>query len=175
MSEALSSPNLQVLRETQSRHECLHDPPTLLLEDAPLEKAKDSLLCPSIGLGATVDPCVDDFIGVFLDDVSTSLHEGTKVFRAATSALDWKSQEKVAASVMALAGKMTVLTIAHRPSMVRFANTVYSIDAGHIIEGGLREDLLGQPGGSLANMLISEGQPHPDQPKRKGERLLPSC
>ncbi len=92
----------------------------------------------------------------------------------ATSALDWKSQEKVAASVMALAGKMTVLTIAHRPSMVRFANTVYSIDAGHIIEGGLREDLLGQPGGSLANMLISEGQPHPDQPKRKGERLLPS-
>lgn len=83
------------------------------------------------------------------------------VLDEATSALDWESQERVAASVTALAGPMTVLTIAHRPSMVRFATTVYSLDAGRIVEGGRRDDMLVHPGGRLARMFSSEGSQEP--------------
>jgi ATP-binding cassette subfamily C protein len=54
----------------------------------------------------------------------------------ATSALDWENQAIVAQSIRSLSGHMTVVTIAHRPSMIAFADTVISIDNGEIVETG---------------------------------------
>ncbi|WP_096786089.1 ABC transporter ATP-binding protein [Rhodobacter sp. CZR27] len=74
----------------------------------------------------------------------------------ATSALDWESQKIVADALMRRAGRMTVLTIAHRPSMVAFADRVYTLDGGRVVEEGRMADLM-RSGGHLARMFAHEG------------------
>ncbi|MDF1621538.1 ABC transporter ATP-binding protein [Pseudothioclava nitratireducens] len=78
------------------------------------------------------------------------------VLDEATSALDWASQDRVAKAVQALGDEVTVLTIAHRPSMVRFASTVYTLEAGRVVEAGRSEDLLRNDEGHLARMIRHE-------------------
>ncbi|KEO59895.1 ABC transporter ATP-binding protein [Thioclava indica] len=79
------------------------------------------------------------------------------VLDEATSALDWEAQEHIAASVkkMARAG-MTILTIAHRPSMVAFADQVYALESGRLIEAGTAEDLLSRKNGVFWTMMQKE-------------------
>ena len=79
----------------------------------------------------------------------------------ATSALDWESQSRVAAALAAMMrGPMplTVLTIAHRPSMVAFADFVHTLAHGRVVESGPREDLMRDRKSHLAQMLANEGQ-----------------
>ncbi|MCX7646478.1 MAG: ABC transporter ATP-binding protein/permease [Rhodobacteraceae bacterium] len=76
----------------------------------------------------------------------------------ATSALDWESQQRVIAALRALAGRSTIVTIAHRPSMVAFAETIHILEAGRIVESGSREELTADPGGRLARMFRAEAE-----------------
>ncbi len=74
----------------------------------------------------------------------------------ATSALDWQSQARVASALAAMAGRITVLTIAHRPSMVAFADTVYAMQAGLVVEQGRTADLVNDRRSHLSRMLHHE-------------------
>jgi len=60
----------------------------------------------------------------------------------ATSALDYESEKLVHESIRALRGKVTVLIIAHRPSTVAEADTIFVLDHGRIVEQGTPQELL---------------------------------
>jgi ATP-binding cassette subfamily C protein len=74
----------------------------------------------------------------------------------ATSALDWQNQSLIAKSIDALRGSMTVLTIAHRPSMIAFADWVVAIENGRIVEVGQYQSLKEESGSRLSRMLSGE-------------------
>ncbi|TPI74254.1 ABC transporter ATP-binding protein [Mesorhizobium sp. B2-8-9] len=74
----------------------------------------------------------------------------------ATSALDWQNQSLIAQSIEALRGRMTILTIAHRPSMIAFADWVVAIENGRIVEVGQYRRLRAKAGSRLARMLSGE-------------------
>lgn len=63
------------------------------------------------------------------------------VLDEATSALDWESQAAFARSVEALRGRVTILVIAHRLSMVAAADHVIALNAGRVVEVGGFADL----------------------------------
>ncbi|TGP24016.1 MULTISPECIES: ABC transporter ATP-binding protein [unclassified Mesorhizobium] len=75
----------------------------------------------------------------------------------ATSALDWQNQSLIAQSIEELRGQMTILTIAHRPSMIAFADWVVAIENGRIVEVGQYQRLKAKSGSRLARMLSGEG------------------
>lgn len=78
------------------------------------------------------------------------------VLDEATSALDWESQAAVARSIAALRGRVTVLAIAHRPSMVASADHVIALNSGRVVEvGGFTELAAGD--GPLARLVMAEG------------------
>lgn len=60
----------------------------------------------------------------------------------ATSALDPESETVVKANLRKLAAGRTVLMISHRLSMVREADRIYVLDAGHVVGAGRHEQLL---------------------------------
>ena len=74
----------------------------------------------------------------------------------ATSALDWENQQSIARDIEAMRGELTILTIAHRPSMIRFADDVIAIEAGEIVERGLYSDLSKDKSSKLSQMLEGE-------------------
>ncbi|CDX26560.1 ABC transporter, ATP-binding protein [Mesorhizobium sp. ORS 3324] len=74
----------------------------------------------------------------------------------ATSALDWQNQSLIAQSIDGLRGEMTILTIAHRPSMISFADWVVAIEDGRIAEVGQYRQLKAKAGSRLARMLSGE-------------------
>ncbi|RUW75097.1 MULTISPECIES: ABC transporter ATP-binding protein [unclassified Mesorhizobium] len=74
----------------------------------------------------------------------------------ATSALDWQNQSLIAKSIDGLRGTMTILTIAHRPSMIAFADWVVAIENGHIVEVGQYQRLKAKSGSRLSRMLSGE-------------------
>ncbi|TIX18077.1 MAG: ABC transporter ATP-binding protein [Mesorhizobium sp.] len=74
----------------------------------------------------------------------------------ATSALDWQNQSLIAKSIDGLRGTMTILTIAHRPSMIAFADWVVAIENGHIVEVGQYRRLKAKSGSRLSRMLSGE-------------------
>lgn len=80
----------------------------------------------------------------------------------ATSALDWENQSLIAQSIDGLRGQMTILTIAHRPSMIAFADWVVAIENGSIVEVGQYRRLKARTGSRLARMLSGEqAEQHP--------------
>lgn len=80
----------------------------------------------------------------------------------ATSALDWQNQSLIANSINALRGSMTILTIAHRPSMIAFADWIVAIEDGKIVETGPYRKLKEKSGSRLSRMLSGE---HPEMQK----------
>lgn len=74
----------------------------------------------------------------------------------ATSALDWENQQRIARDIEAMRGELTILTIAHRPSMIRFADDVIAIEAGRVVEQGAYDELVKDPQSRLAQMLVGE-------------------
>jgi ABC-type multidrug transport system fused ATPase/permease subunit len=60
----------------------------------------------------------------------------------ATSALDHESEKLIHESIRALHGKVAVLIIAHRPSTVAEAYTIFVLSRGRIVERGSPHDLL---------------------------------
>ncbi|TRC95793.1 ABC transporter ATP-binding protein [Mesorhizobium sp. WSM4303] len=80
----------------------------------------------------------------------------------ATSALDWQNQSLIAKSIDGLRGSMTILTIAHRPSMIAFADWVVAIETGRIVEVGQYQRLKAKAGSRLSRMLSGEqSKPEP--------------
>ena len=64
----------------------------------------------------------------------------------ATSALDSESEQAVQDALRTLMQGRTTLAIAHRLSTIEYANTIYVMDAGHIVERGSHAELLSQDG-----------------------------
>ena len=93
-------------------------------------------------------------------------HPQLLILDEATSALDWQNQQLIAQSIEALRGTMTIITIAHRPSMIAFADWVVTIEDGEVVETGAYADLLSQPGSRLHHLVSSEQgrERDPDMP-----------
>jgi ATP-binding cassette subfamily C protein len=51
---------------------------------------------------------------------------------------------------------MTIVTIAHRPSMISFADSVVAIEDGKVVETGPYSRLIEKPGSRLSRMVASE-------------------
>lgn len=78
------------------------------------------------------------------------------VLDEATSALDWENQRAMAQALGRLKGEMTVVTIAHRPSMIAFADRVIVLENGTVAEAGRYDDLAADESSRLARMLAAE-------------------
>ena len=63
------------------------------------------------------------------------------VMDEATSALDGIFEEVVIQAIRNLAGKKTIITIAHRLTTLRYCDLIYVMDKGRIIEQGTYEEL----------------------------------
>ena len=74
----------------------------------------------------------------------------------ATSALDWEHQSLIARSIEALRGSMTVVTIAHRLSMISFADSVVALERGVVVEAGDYRSLIEHEGSRLSHMAAGE-------------------
>ncbi|RZI58133.1 MAG: ABC transporter ATP-binding protein, partial [Zymomonas sp.] len=78
------------------------------------------------------------------------------VLDEATSALDWKNQSLIADAVAALRRTMTVVTIAHRYSMISFADQVIALKDGVVAESGSFTEQAGRPDSLLSQMILRE-------------------
>ncbi len=91
----------------------------------------------------------------------------------ATSALDWENQNLIAKAIEGLRGRMTIITVAHRPSMISFADWVLAIDEGRLVEAGGFIDLRRNPGSAIARMMegemASQGVPGGSSERREGQ------
>ena len=74
----------------------------------------------------------------------------------ATSALDWENQQLIAADIEQIRKTTTILTIAHRPSMIRMADWVIAIENGRCVEEGPFDALARMKDSRLSQMLIGE-------------------
>lgn len=74
----------------------------------------------------------------------------------ATSALDWENQMLIARSIERLRGSMTIITIAHRPSMISFADWVVTVEDGRIIETGEYNALIEKRDSRLRRLVEGE-------------------
>jgi ABC-type multidrug transport system fused ATPase/permease subunit len=63
----------------------------------------------------------------------------------ATASVDSETEELIQDAVTRLAGKRTILVVAHRLSSVRRADRVVVLDHGRIVETGTPEMLLRSP------------------------------
>jgi len=68
------------------------------------------------------------------------------VFDEATSALDAESERAVQAALGEIAGRQTMLIIAHRFSTIEIANRILMMSRGRIVEQGTHEELLARRG-----------------------------
>ena len=62
----------------------------------------------------------------------------------------------VVAAIKRLRDELTILTIAHRPSLISFADSVLALQDGKIVEQGQYDKLAAQPGSAIARMIAGE-------------------
>jgi ATP-binding cassette, subfamily C, bacterial len=74
----------------------------------------------------------------------------------ATSALDWENQMLIARAIEKLRGAMTILTIAHRPSMIAFADWVIVLEGGRVVERGQYDELVRLKDSRLARLIVGD-------------------
>lgn len=73
----------------------------------------------------------------------------------ATSALDQENEAIIAKTIEGLRGSMTIITIAHRSSMIALADDVIVLDSGKVVEAGPYQDLLSNPKSYVAAVVGS--------------------
>jgi ATP-binding cassette subfamily C protein len=84
----------------------------------------------------------------------------------ATSALDWENQQLIADSIRSLRGRVTVVTIAHRASMIGFADHVVAVEAGRVVENGPYAEVLARSESVLSRLIAGErGEERDDGPQ----------
>lgn len=83
-----------------------------------------------------------------------------------TSALDWESQASITRSLTRLKGQITIVMIAHRPSLVASADWVIALDHGSVVQMGPFDELAASPG-ALSRLLSAEND-HPSQDTAQG-------
>lgn len=64
----------------------------------------------------------------------------------ATSALDSESEARVQQALANIAGKRTVIVIAHRLATVRRADRIYVVEGGRVVEAGSHDELVAKAG-----------------------------
>lgn len=64
----------------------------------------------------------------------------------ATSALDSESESRVQQALANVAGKRTVIVIAHRLATVRRADRIYVVEGGRVVESGTHDELVARAG-----------------------------
>jgi ABC-type multidrug transport system fused ATPase/permease subunit len=74
-----------------------------------------------------------------------------------SSRLDPLTEQLLATATERLFAGRTVLIIAHRLETVRTVDEIMVVDAGRIVEHGLREDLAADPG-TRYSMLLARGR-----------------
>lgn len=74
----------------------------------------------------------------------------------ATSALDWENQQMILSAMESLRGKLTILTIAHRPSLIGLADQVVALADGRIVEQGTYAELATRSNSTLAMLIVGE-------------------
>lgn len=74
----------------------------------------------------------------------------------ATSALDALSQRRVAEAIRSKCGDMTVIAVAHRTSMVTFADHVVVLENGTVTESGPLSGIIGRQGGLVREMIDAD-------------------
>ncbi|MFC2950291.1 ABC transporter ATP-binding protein [Marinicaulis aureus] len=74
------------------------------------------------------------------------------VLDEATSALDWEHEYAIIEGLKELRGKMTILVIAHRPSILDAADQIIVLKRGRVIESGAADTVLGEKGGYVWEM-----------------------
>ena len=75
----------------------------------------------------------------------------------ATSALDWENQNLIARAIEQLRGEMTIVTVAHRPSMIAFADWIVAIEGGSVVEAGRFSTVVGDRDSRLSKLMVGEG------------------
>ena len=78
------------------------------------------------------------------------------VFDEATSALDNATESALLESLQGLAGRKTIVIIAHRLSTVRGCDRIYVMDRGRIVESGTFDELLA-PGNRFHQLALPRG------------------
>jgi len=71
----------------------------------------------------------------------------------ATSALDAETETKVQTAIGRLTEGRTTIMIAHKLSTVKFADRIYVLDKGKIIESGTHESLIANKKGAYKRLL----------------------
>lgn len=80
----------------------------------------------------------------------------------ATSALDWENQNLIAKAIEGLRGETTIVTIAHRPSMIAFADTVVALENGRVVEAGDYAALARKKDSRLSRLIAGEQAAPPE-------------
>lgn len=74
----------------------------------------------------------------------------------ATSALDWENQSIIADAIQALRGHLTILTIAHRSSLITIADDVIALDGGKLVAHCSYAEMLANPESPLSRMFTGD-------------------
>jgi len=75
----------------------------------------------------------------------------------ATSALDPENERVIQTAIERMAGRLTILIIAHRLVSVRRADLVYVMEAGRVVESGAWDELVARAGGRLRTLAAAQG------------------
>ena len=82
----------------------------------------------------------------------------------ATSALDPENERVIQAAIERMAGRLTILMIAHRLASVRAADLIYVMEAGRVVETGSWDELLRKPQGRFRSLCRAQGLVDDDVP-----------
>ena len=79
------------------------------------------------------------------------------VLDEATSALDPENERVIQEAIARMAGKQTLLVIAHRLASVRGADAIYVMERGRVVESGAWDELVRRPAGRFREMCRAQG------------------
>jgi len=79
------------------------------------------------------------------------------VLDEATNSLDSENETRILNAIEQLPSQMTVILIAHRLSTLRWADSIYVIDAGRVVESGDWTTLTGRLQGKFRRWCVAQG------------------
>ncbi len=79
------------------------------------------------------------------------------VLDEATSALDPENERIIQEAIGRMAGRQTILLIAHRLASVRAADTIHVMEQGRIVESGTWDALVQRPHGRFRELCVAQG------------------